>query len=154
MSEGRRTICPYCGVGCGLAVDTDVNGRVSRVRGDPAHVGTRGKLCRKAVYLPQAVNALFSCSAPFLAINPADALELGIGDGDTAEVVATQRGSVCCRRASQTTWPPGPSSRHSTGVSFAIRAAPSMISPFPHSTRFRDSRASSSPLLRSGKGWR
>ena len=50
------TICPYCGVGCGLNVEVR-NGAVSRVRGDKEHAGTRGMLCRKAVYLPQAVNA-------------------------------------------------------------------------------------------------
>jgi anaerobic selenocysteine-containing dehydrogenase len=55
--QGTRTICPYCGVGCGLAVNADAAGRIARVRGDAGHAGTRGKLCRKAVYLPQAVNA-------------------------------------------------------------------------------------------------
>jgi ferredoxin-nitrate reductase len=50
------TICPYCGVGCGLKVEMR-DGAVSRVRGDTLHAGTRGMLCRKAVYLPQAVNA-------------------------------------------------------------------------------------------------
>jgi anaerobic selenocysteine-containing dehydrogenase len=51
-----RTICPYCGVGCGLVVEVD-GGRVSRVRGDDRHPGTLGRLCRKAVYLPAAVNS-------------------------------------------------------------------------------------------------
>jgi anaerobic selenocysteine-containing dehydrogenase len=50
------TICPYCGVGCGLKVEIR-DGSVNRVRGDKDHPGTRGMLCRKAVYLPQAVNA-------------------------------------------------------------------------------------------------
>jgi anaerobic selenocysteine-containing dehydrogenase len=50
------TVCPYCGVGCGLKVELE-SGRVARVRGDLTHRATRGMLCRKAVYLPQAVNA-------------------------------------------------------------------------------------------------
>jgi anaerobic selenocysteine-containing dehydrogenase len=50
------TVCPYCGVGCGLKVELE-GGRVARVRGDATHRGTHGMLCRKAVYLPQAVNA-------------------------------------------------------------------------------------------------
>src|SRR5688572_21966391 len=44
---GGATICPYCGVGCGLKVEVR-NGAVSRVRGDKEHAGTRGMLCRKA----------------------------------------------------------------------------------------------------------
>jgi len=43
-------------VGCGLKVELE-GGRVARVRGDATHRGTHGMLCRKAVYLPQAVNA-------------------------------------------------------------------------------------------------
>ena len=49
------TVCPYCGVGCGLKVELE-GGRVARVRGDATHQGTQGMLCRKAVYLPQAVD--------------------------------------------------------------------------------------------------
>ena len=51
-----RTICPYCGVGCGLNVEVSEK-RVVRVRGDASHPSTRGNLCRKAVYLPQAIHA-------------------------------------------------------------------------------------------------
>jgi anaerobic selenocysteine-containing dehydrogenase len=50
-----KTICPYCGVGCGLSVEV-AGSRVVRVRGDETNPGTRGNLCRKAVYLPQAVH--------------------------------------------------------------------------------------------------
>jgi anaerobic selenocysteine-containing dehydrogenase len=52
-----KTVCPYCGVGCGLEVDV-VGGRVTKVRGDASHPGTMGKLCRKAVFLPPAITAL------------------------------------------------------------------------------------------------
>jgi anaerobic selenocysteine-containing dehydrogenase len=55
-TAGVKTICPYCGVGCGLRVELD-DERVVRVRGDGAHPGTEGRLCRKAVYLPQTVDA-------------------------------------------------------------------------------------------------
>jgi len=52
-----RSVCPYCGVGCGLSVEVDGSTQqVSRVRGDDGNRGTLGKLCRKAVYLPQAIN--------------------------------------------------------------------------------------------------
>src|SRR5215207_4225712 len=60
-----KTICPYCGVGCGLAVELK-DDQVARVRGDDSHRGTLGKLCRKAVYLPQAVNAQDRLAYPWL----------------------------------------------------------------------------------------
>ena len=45
------TLCPYCGVGCGLLVEVR-EGRVARVRGDPEHPSSLGDLCAKAVHLP------------------------------------------------------------------------------------------------------
>ena len=45
------TLCPYCGVGCGLLVKVE-DGRVTRVKGDPAHPASRGDICAKAVHLP------------------------------------------------------------------------------------------------------
>ena len=45
------TLCPYCGVGCGLLVKVE-QGRVTRVKGDPAHPANRGDVCAKAVHLP------------------------------------------------------------------------------------------------------
>jgi len=49
------TLCPYCGVGCGLLVEVR-DGRVARVRGDPAHPSSRGDICAKAVHLPPTLN--------------------------------------------------------------------------------------------------
>ena len=45
------TLCPYCGVGCGLLVEVR-DGRVTRVKGDPAHPSSLGDVCAKAVHLP------------------------------------------------------------------------------------------------------
>ncbi len=47
----RRTLCPYCGVGCGLLVQVE-DGAVRRVKGDPDHPSSLGDLCAKAVHLP------------------------------------------------------------------------------------------------------
>src|SRR5882672_9768782 len=47
----RSTMCPYCGVGCGLLVQIQ-DGRVARVKGDPAHPANLGDVCAKAVHLP------------------------------------------------------------------------------------------------------
>jgi ferredoxin-nitrate reductase len=50
----RPTMCPYCGVGCGLLVQVR-GGRVTRVKGDPVHPASHGDLCAKAVHLPPAL---------------------------------------------------------------------------------------------------
>lgn len=49
-----RTLCPYCGVGCGLLVRVD-DGRVTKVKGDPEHPASLGDVCAKAVHLPPAL---------------------------------------------------------------------------------------------------
>ncbi|MGV4926983.1 molybdopterin-dependent oxidoreductase (plasmid) [Streptomyces sp. BHT-5-2] len=52
-SDGRvRTVCSYCGVGCGMVLDVardPANGRrrVVRASGDQAHPANRGRLCTK-----------------------------------------------------------------------------------------------------------
>src|SRR5918993_4629499 len=45
-----RTTCPYCGVGCGVRVET-AGGRIVGVRGDDEHPSNRGQLCSKGVSL-------------------------------------------------------------------------------------------------------
>ena len=51
FSRETTSICPYCGVGCGLIVSTQ-NGKVTNVEGDPDHPINEGALCPKgsAVY--------------------------------------------------------------------------------------------------------
>jgi ferredoxin-nitrate reductase len=49
-----RTLCPYCGVGCGLLVQVE-GGVVSRVKGDPDHPANFGDVCAKAVHLPSTL---------------------------------------------------------------------------------------------------
>jgi ferredoxin-nitrate reductase len=51
----RRTLCPYCGVGCGLLVQLE-GGAVKRVKGDPEHPSSLGDLCAKAVHLPPVLS--------------------------------------------------------------------------------------------------
>src|SRR6476620_11180367 len=45
VSETRST-CPYCGVGCGVIVET-AGGAITGVRGDPDHPANFGRLCSK-----------------------------------------------------------------------------------------------------------
>jgi anaerobic selenocysteine-containing dehydrogenase len=55
MSRDVKTLCPYCGVGCGLIASTD--GRiVTKVRGDPRHPANHGKLCPKGSTVHQTVH--------------------------------------------------------------------------------------------------
>lgn len=49
MAETRST-CPYCGVGCGVLIDSDERG-ITGVRGDPEHPANRGRLCSKGATL-------------------------------------------------------------------------------------------------------
>ncbi|MBT9462983.1 nitrate reductase [Hydrogenophaga sp.] len=41
-----RSTCPYCGVGCGVLIDS-VGSQITDVRGDPDHPANFGKLCTK-----------------------------------------------------------------------------------------------------------
>ncbi len=44
------TICPYCGVGCGIIVTVD-SGKVVNTEGDPDHPINKGSLCSKGAAL-------------------------------------------------------------------------------------------------------
>jgi assimilatory nitrate reductase catalytic subunit len=50
MTTSTRTTCPYCGVGCGVLAQRDVDGSIT-VRGDPEHPANRGRLCSKGTAL-------------------------------------------------------------------------------------------------------
>ncbi|HKX40961.1 MAG TPA: molybdopterin-dependent oxidoreductase [Burkholderiaceae bacterium] len=41
-----RSTCPYCGVGCGVIIETK-GGAITNVRGDPDHPANFGRLCTK-----------------------------------------------------------------------------------------------------------
>ncbi|MEO5738402.1 MAG: molybdopterin-dependent oxidoreductase [Variovorax sp.] len=45
MKETRST-CPYCGVGCGVIIESD-GAQITGVRGDPDHPANFGRLCTK-----------------------------------------------------------------------------------------------------------
>ena len=50
MTE-TKTTCPYCGVGCGVAVSSD-----GTVRGDATHPANRGRLCSKGSALGESLD--------------------------------------------------------------------------------------------------
>ena len=45
MTETRST-CPYCGVGCGVIIES-TGEQITGVRGDPDHPANFGRLCTK-----------------------------------------------------------------------------------------------------------
>ncbi len=50
LSGEMRSTCPYCGVGCGVIIETH-GGQISGVRGDPEHPANFGRLCTKGTTL-------------------------------------------------------------------------------------------------------
>ncbi len=50
-----KTTCPYCGVGCGLIVETATDGQVS-LSGDPDHPANLGRICSKGAALGETLS--------------------------------------------------------------------------------------------------
>ncbi|GAA4333354.1 nitrate reductase [Variovorax defluvii] len=46
MKQETRSTCPYCGVGCGVLIESD-GAHITGVRGDPDHPANFGRLCTK-----------------------------------------------------------------------------------------------------------
>ena len=46
MAHETKSTCPYCGVGCGVIIETQGN-QITGVRGDPDHPANFGRLCSK-----------------------------------------------------------------------------------------------------------
>ena len=55
MTETRST-CPYCGVGCGVIIESD-GAQITGVRGDPDHPANFGRLCTKGSTLHLTASA-------------------------------------------------------------------------------------------------
>ena len=46
MTKLTKSTCPYCGVGCGVIIESE-QGRIVNVKGDPDHPANFGRLCTK-----------------------------------------------------------------------------------------------------------
>jgi sulfite reductase (NADPH) flavoprotein alpha-component len=64
-SQNVRTVCPYCGVGCGMILHVE-NGRIARVSGDKHHPANFGKLCTKGVTCAEALTARDRLTSAFV----------------------------------------------------------------------------------------
>ncbi|MAU19212.1 MAG: molybdopterin oxidoreductase [Martelella sp.] len=54
--ERVKSVCPYCGVGCGVVLDVE-DGRIVRLSGDRDHPANRGRLCTKGKTAHEAISA-------------------------------------------------------------------------------------------------
>jgi sulfite reductase (NADPH) flavoprotein alpha-component len=55
-AQNVRTVCPYCGVGCGMILRVE-NNRVTKVTGDKEHPANFGRLCSKGITCAEPLNA-------------------------------------------------------------------------------------------------
>ncbi len=64
MTETRST-CPYCGVGCGVIIESSGQ-QITGVRGDPDHPANFGRLCSKGASLHRSASATITAQARLL----------------------------------------------------------------------------------------
>jgi len=65
ITRSTRTTCPYCGVGCGVIIESEGQQIVS-VKGDPDHPANFGRLCTKGATLAQTATAPINRQARLL----------------------------------------------------------------------------------------
>ncbi|WP_291961529.1 bifunctional nitrate reductase/sulfite reductase flavoprotein subunit alpha [Chelatococcus sp.] len=61
-----KSVCPYCGVGCGIVMEVDA-GTIVKVSGDRSHPTNFGRLCTKGSTCGQPVASAGRASKPFVA---------------------------------------------------------------------------------------
>ena len=61
-----KSVCPYCGVGCGIVMEVD-DGRIVKVSGDKSHPTNFGRLCTKGSTCGQPVASSGRAANPFVA---------------------------------------------------------------------------------------
>lgn len=63
MKTEVKSTCCYCGVGCGILIETD-DGAITGLRGDPDHPANRGRLCTKGATLNQTADTTYRLQFP------------------------------------------------------------------------------------------
>jgi assimilatory nitrate reductase catalytic subunit len=56
MTEVIKTTCAYCGVGCGINAEVELDTREVKIQGDPEHPANYGKLCSKGTALGETLD--------------------------------------------------------------------------------------------------
>jgi len=64
--QETKSTCPYCGVGCGVIIETQAN-QITGVRGDPDHPANFGRLCTKGSTLHLTATSTISMQTRLLA---------------------------------------------------------------------------------------
>ena len=88
-----RSICPYCGVGCGVVLDVR-RGRIEALRGDPDHPSTRGGLCAKGSRLAGTVRTGDRLLHPLVRDRPAEPFRRAAWPAAVARVAGGIAGAV------------------------------------------------------------
>jgi anaerobic selenocysteine-containing dehydrogenase len=65
LSREIKTLCPFCGVGCGLLATSDGT-RITKVRGDAKHPANFGKMCPKGGTVAQTVDVASRLRSAFI----------------------------------------------------------------------------------------
>lgn len=63
--DWHKSVCRYCGVGCGVMIGNK-GGKIVSVKGDELNTINNGHLCVKAFYLPKAVHAKSRLKYPMI----------------------------------------------------------------------------------------
>ena len=63
MRTEVKSTCCYCGVGCGVLIETE-RGKIAGVRGDPEHPANRGRLCTKGATLNLTADSTYRLQYP------------------------------------------------------------------------------------------
>jgi sulfite reductase (NADPH) flavoprotein alpha-component len=69
-----RSVCPYCGVGCGIAMQVE-SGRVVKVTGDKNHPANFGRLCSKGFTCAEPLTAPDRLASAFIRNSRAEKLQ-------------------------------------------------------------------------------
>ena len=64
-----RSICPYCGVGCGVIIESQ-GPQITGVRGDPDHPANFGRLCSKGASLHHTASHTVKVSGEEVSLTP------------------------------------------------------------------------------------
>jgi anaerobic selenocysteine-containing dehydrogenase len=73
-AQNVRSVCPYCGVGCGIVMRVE-NGRVVKVTGDKNHPANFGRLCSKGFTCAEPLTAPDRLASAFLRNSRAEKLQ-------------------------------------------------------------------------------
>ena len=87
-----RSVCPYCGVGCGIVMSV-ADGKVGKISGDKQHPSNFGRLCTKGLtaHLPLSASGRMADAYPHLCLRDFDAVVIGDPEDTVPRIYADAR---------------------------------------------------------------